>query len=105
MKEKGQKADLPNKEDQVKELVALAEARVRIRRFLEDLKKSFPKKSKIQLLPVALHKGGILAAEMLIEDIERNQANKLSIDDRIFLQQVKNQLQEKRACLSPSSRG
>ena len=43
MKEKGQKADLPNKEDQVKELVALAEARVRIRRFLEDLKKSLKK--------------------------------------------------------------
>ena len=86
------------REEKVKELLAVAEARRRARRFLEDLKKIFPGKSKLQLLPVAFRKGGRIAAEMLIEDIERNQLRKMSVDERMDLQKFKDQLQEQNDC-------
>ena len=50
----------------------------------------------MDLLPVALHQGGIVAAEVLVEDIERNQ--NLSVEDQVYLQQFKAQLSEKKNC-------
>ena len=84
----------------IEEGLDLERALVVARRFLDDLKKLFPKKSKMQLLPVALHKGGIVAAQMLVEDIERNQAKKLSVADQIYLRNFKDELQRKTECLS-----
>ena len=54
------------------------------------------------LLPVAVHQGdkiiegfGKIAAEVLMEDIERNQ--ELSDDDRIYLRDFKLQLEKRTA--------
>jgi len=65
--------------------------------FIRGLQREFPEKSLIQLLPwVAAHNQ--LAAEMLVERIERNQGEKLSPEDKVFLQQIKARLAEQMDC-------
>lgn len=84
------------KEELVKNLVALAEKTVVAKRFLKDLKRIFPRTRKMDLLPVALHRGGKIAAELLVEEIERNQV--LLPDDRLYLQRFKAELQTTKDC-------
>jgi hypothetical protein len=65
--------------------------------YIRGLQREFPEKSLIQLLPwVAAHNQ--LAAEMLVERIERNQGEKLSPEDKVFLQQVKARLAGQMDC-------
>ena len=85
----------PEREDRIMELATSEEPRLQAMRFLKDLKKSHSREKKINLLMTALHQGGTLAAEILMEDIERNQD--LSFNDRVTLQKFKERLQEHKA--------
>ena len=53
-----QRFSLPNpekeKEEQVRELVTLAEARTRAKRFLKVLKQNFPRKRKITIMVIMI---------------------------------------------------
>ena len=72
-------------------------ARRQAESFIRGLQKEFPQKSLIQLLPyVARHNP--LAGEMLVERIKLNQGDRLSIDDLVFLKQIKAQLAEQKDC-------
>lgn len=67
-------------------------ARKRAEDSIRFLQNEFREKSLIQLLPIIIRQGGRLAALVAIGRIERNQANKLSLNEQVFLEKTKAEL-------------
>lgn len=104
MKGRKKKGLLPLDEEErlIQQLAFETARRKTAERSIRHIQRQFPKKSLIQLLPVILKYCGPFAAELAIERIERNQGDKLTPEDRFFLQEVKTQLKErgeKKNCL------
>ena len=76
------------KQEQVKAILALKEAREKAKRFLHYLKKERPRDAKVDLLPYALRVGGLLAAKILAEEVDRQ---KLREKDRIWFEKFKKE--------------
>ena len=76
----------PEQDQKVKEILALAEARKKARRWLDYLKKERPQNKKVDLLPYVHRVGGPIALQILAEEVDRQ---KLSVKDRIGFEDFK----------------
>ncbi|MFH1656677.1 MAG: hypothetical protein ABH956_02800 [Candidatus Nealsonbacteria bacterium] len=64
-------------------------------KLIRNLQGQFPGKSLLQLLPVMIRRyGDKKIIKKVVERIERNQGDKLTLEDRAFLNQVKKGLEE-----------
>lgn len=61
---------------------------------IRNLLDEFPGKSIIQILPILVKREDWIAVQVAIERIERSQSKKLSIEDIIYLNEVKSQLSQ-----------
>lgn len=61
---------------------------------ISGLLKEFPGKSIIQILPILVRKTDWSAVQVAVERIEKSQSKKISIEDIVYLNEVKSQLRQ-----------
>ena len=88
----------PTEEKKLDKALLEQAERKRAKRSISHLQKQFPNKSLIQLIPVILKYGGPFAAKIAIERIKRNQKDSLTADERIFIMEVQERLEESKEC-------
>ncbi len=101
-REKREKSSIPKPDDErfIKEKLEQVHRRKRANRVIRNFLKQFPNKSLIQILPVLIRRcSDIFVAKVAIERIERNQKEKLSFDDRMYLKKIKSFLKPKEETL------
>ncbi len=82
------KPQIPQKLNLSAEEIKEAEHRIK------GLLKEFPEKSLIQILPILVKEENWNAVRVAIARIERNQSKKLTPEDRIYLKEIKEELQK-----------
>lgn len=111
MKVKGQRKGIVpfDKEEQEKERMAAKALKTKIKAAEQAIKKlhdRYPGKSRVQLLRRIRLELGAFARQLEIARIERNQGNRLSPKDRMFVEEKKRFLQESQStsngCLNGS---